>query len=138
MPGIKFASTPTNLERNWAPKIVITWQFYSSSQCHRCPSICHHQVQFFGVTILRVEALSGNLVHHCWTKHIKVNVHFTREKVTHKELEVRFVPNVDQIANVLTKPISQTIFEMLRSKLPMCDQQLRMRGNVDSNSRTIS
>lgn len=31
-------------------------------------------------------------------------------EVTHKELEVRFVPNVDQIANVLTKPISQTAY----------------------------
>ena len=56
---------------------------------------------------LRAATLAKNLVY-SWMKHIEIDVPFISEKVAHKELEVRFISTVDQIANVLIKPISQT------------------------------
>ena len=38
------------------------------------------------------KALSANPVSHSRTKHIEVDIHFIREKVAAKDLEVRYVP----------------------------------------------
>ena len=40
---------------------------------------------------------------HARTKHIKIDVHFVREKVVNKEIEVRYVPTEKQTADILTK-----------------------------------
>jgi hypothetical protein len=34
-----------------------------------------------------------------------------------KEIQIRFISSKDQLANVLTKPLSYSIFALLRSKL---------------------
>ncbi|KAL5581880.1 hypothetical protein UlMin_014322 [Ulmus minor] len=58
-------------------------------------------------------ALAANPVYHARTKHVDINVHFIREKVLSKSIEVRFVPSHDQIADCLTKPLSHTRFQFL-------------------------
>ncbi|KAL5578799.1 hypothetical protein UlMin_011241 [Ulmus minor] len=62
-------------------------------------------------------ALAANLVYHARTKHVDIDVHFIREKVISKSIEVRFVPSHYQIADCLTKPLSHTRFQFLRDKL---------------------
>ena len=50
--------------------------------------------------------LSANPVFHAWTKHIEVDFHFVRERVTRKLLDIRFIPTGDQLADGFTKPLT--------------------------------
>ncbi|RDX88019.1 putative mitochondrial protein, partial [Mucuna pruriens] len=49
-------------------------------------------------------ALSHNPVLHCITKHMELGTFFVREKVLNKYLIVSFVPSLEQVADILTKP----------------------------------
>jgi hypothetical protein len=55
-------------------------------------------------------ALSFNPVQHQRTKHIKVDVHFVRERVSRKQLSVQFVSSQEQFANILMKELSAPLF----------------------------
>lgn len=66
---------------------------------------------------LSVGSLASNVVFYSRTKHIKIDVHFVREKVVAKKLGVQYVPTQYQVADILTKPLTISRFELLRAKL---------------------
>lgn len=63
-------------------------------------------------------AMASNPVLHARTKHIEIDVHFVRDKVLKQELDVRYISSEDQLADMLTKPLSIARFQSLVLKLP--------------------
>ena len=64
-----------------------------------------------------VVPIAHNAVFHSRTKHMKIDVFFVREQVLAKQLSVVHLPTLDQWADIVTKPLSSTRFEILRDKL---------------------
>ena len=51
--------------------------------------------------------LARDPVHHQRTKHIDIRYHFIRERIEKGEVDVKYVPTVNMIADVLTKPLGR-------------------------------
>lgn len=60
-------------------------------------------------------ALAKNPQFHARTKHVAIQDYFVREKVATGEIEMRFVPTQEQIADGLTKPLPKVTFEAFRA-----------------------
>eukprot|EP00253_Pinus_taeda_P005554 PITA_05554 len=65
--------------------------------------------------------ISNNLVMHSKTKHIPIKYHFLREQVLEQKVKLEYVPSKEQVADILTKPLSRETFEYLRRKLGVVD-----------------
>lgn len=61
--------------------------------------------------------LGKNLVCHAWSKHIKTQYHFGREKFKSKEIDLIYCNTNENVADILTKPLVKEKFEFCRSKL---------------------
>ena len=62
-------------------------------------------------------SLSKNPENHARTKHIEVQYHFIREKVLEGLVDVKHVSTKDQLADIMTKPLTKQPFESNRLKL---------------------
>jgi hypothetical protein len=66
--------------------------------------------------------LSTNPVFHARTKHIKVDYHFVRERVSRKLLKIDFVPSRDQIADGFTKALPIRQLENFKHNLVVIEE----------------
>ncbi|RVW34622.1 Retrovirus-related Pol polyprotein from transposon RE1 [Vitis vinifera] len=64
-------------------------------------------------------SIAKNLVHHDRTKHVEIDRHFIKEKIEQKIIEVDYIPTQQQIADIMTKVVPRTQFDILLSKLGM-------------------
>ncbi|KAJ9565794.1 hypothetical protein OSB04_001760 [Centaurea solstitialis] len=64
-------------------------------------------------------AIANNPVLHSKTKHIEVRYHFIRDHVMNGDIELHSVPTEYQLADLFTKPLDVTRFNMLISELGM-------------------
>ena len=78
---------------------------------------------------LSAMALANNPVFHAHTKHIEIDYHFVREQVVSKQLQLCHVRTEEQLADLLTKSLSQHQFVYLRTKLPMATSLVSLRGD---------
>lgn len=68
---------------------------------------------------------------HSKTNHIEIDIHFVRDKVERKEVEITFVSTNDQFADLLTKPLTYPKFSFFRSKLKVFPKDLSLRRGVE-------
>ena len=66
---------------------------------------------------LGAKYLSANPVFHARTKHIEVDYHFVRERVSKKLLEIEYIASGDQIADGFTKPLTVRHMELFKNNL---------------------
>jgi len=64
--------------------------------------------------------LIANPTHHDRSKHIVVDYHFVRERVTHGEIVMHYVPTKFKLADIFTKGLSSSQFSFLKSNLSIC------------------
>jgi hypothetical protein len=65
--------------------------------------------------------LSENPVSHDRSKHVEIMFHYIRDMVQRKAVLIQYLPTNEQIADVLTKPLSKLKFEYFHDKLGMVE-----------------
>lgn len=75
--------------------------------------------------------MAENPVHHDKTKHVEINIHFTREKLEDQTLSIQHVSSKDQVAYTLTKSVSPRLFHELLSKLGCSNVYTKLEGGVE-------
>jgi hypothetical protein len=58
-------------------------------------------------------SVSKNHVLHSKTKHIPIKYHFLREQVTNRVVQLNYIPSIEQIVDIFTKPLAKTPFDYL-------------------------
>ena len=78
-------------------------------------------------------SLAANPVCHARTKHLEIDLHFVRDKVLQQDLEVRYVPSCDQLADCLTKALAaiQTSISQVQTRGHKAMFGKRDRGGLD-------
>ena len=75
-------------------------------------------------------SIAHNPVQHNWTKHVEIDQHFIKEKLSSGIICIPFVKYGDQVANVLTKAIGSQPFYVFLDKLGIRDIFVPAWGGV--------
>ena len=65
--------------------------------------------------------LSENLVFHDRSKHIEMRYHFIKDLVQRGAMKLQYIRIDEQIADILTKPLTASKFVYFRDKLGMAE-----------------
>ncbi|KAE8729397.1 hypothetical protein F3Y22_tig00003715pilonHSYRG00041 [Hibiscus syriacus] len=91
----------------------LSWITYTPQRIFILSTFHTHSVGY----IVSAVAPASNPVHHTRTKHIEIYVHFVRDMVLRKDLEIRYVLPHDQIEDCLSKALTSSRFQFLRDKI---------------------
>jgi hypothetical protein len=69
---------------------------------------------------ISVVYLSTNPVQHQRMKHVKIDLHFVREKVAIGQVRVLHVPTTLQFTDIFTKGLPSSVFNEFRTSLNIC------------------
>lgn len=82
--------------------------------------------------------LAANPMFHARTKHVEIDYHFVREKITSKDLSVCFVCSNDQLVDFFTKSPPSPRFNSLRTKLIVASALLACGGYYNTDTAFAS
>ena len=68
-------------------------------------------------------------------KHIQIDLHFVCDLVQRGSLQVRHVHTQDQLADLLTKPLSRQRTELLRYKIGLADGSSILRARIKTDCK---
>jgi len=75
--------------------------------------------------------LVDNPIVHTWSKHFELDVHFVRDHLQQKLIQLVHLPSQHQVANVFTKPLSFTSFDKFRQKhMIVPHSHISFRGDI--------
>ncbi|GKE03301.1 retrovirus-related pol polyprotein from transposon RE1 [Tanacetum coccineum] len=77
--------------------------------------------------------LYANPVYHSRMKHVALDYHFVREQVSAGQLRVLHISSQDQLADMLTKPLTRAPFLRNRSKIGVSNGSSILRGRIKNN-----
>jgi hypothetical protein len=63
--------------------------------------------------------LASNPIFHVHTKHVEADFHFVRDRVAKKNIQICFISSKNQLANVLTKPLTLLLFLIIGSSFEL-------------------
>jgi hypothetical protein len=79
-------------------------------------------------------AIASNPVNHARTKHIKVDIHFVLEKVLNRDILLKHISTLEQLADIFTKGHTAARFSFLHDKL-MDLPPISLRGGVKGENQ---
>ena len=93
--------------------VEITWIFYLFNELW----ISLRTIPLIWCDNIFIISIIFNPIFHARTKHIDLDYHFICEKVDNKELNVRFISTIDQVADIFTKDLHPNYQHYLQVKL---------------------
>ena len=72
--------------------------------------------------------MTENLVFHDKSKHIEIRYFYIRDLIQKGAIKLQYVSTDEQVADVLTKPLSRLKFEYFRDKLGVVRKDLPRKG----------
>ncbi|XP_052885316.1 secreted RxLR effector protein 161-like [Gossypium arboreum] len=106
---------------------AISW--CSKKQTTMALSSC--EAEYVAATMATQESC-WKLVFHARSKHIETHYHFVREKVLSQDIELLKIQTDEQVADIFTKALAKTKFEVFRGDLGIIDKKLALREAVTS------
>jgi hypothetical protein len=82
--------------------------------CDKVPLLCDNESAI---------KTAYNSVQHSRTKHIEIQNHFIRDHVSRGDIELAYMCNKDQLADIFTKPLDEARFGYLRNELHIIDSR---------------
>uniref|UniRef100_A0A803QE35 GAG-pre-integrase domain-containing protein n=1 Tax=Cannabis sativa TaxID=3483 RepID=A0A803QE35_CANSA len=82
---------------------------------------------------MSAKALASNPVFHTRTKYIKLDVHFVRDRVLQRIVELRYIPSQKQVVDCFTKGLTHSKFKAFIDKLGLINSPLRLKGGVKTD-----
>jgi hypothetical protein len=75
--------------------------------------------------------MTENLVFHDKSKHIEIRYHYICDRVQRGAIKLQYVRTNEQVADVLTKPLSRAKFEHFQDKLGISVTKIGKMGRSD-------
>lgn len=71
---------------------------------------------------------------HARTKHIEIDIHFIHDQMLAHQLDIRYIPSIDQLVDCFTNPLHLLQFKYLHDKLDLSFFSARLRGGHSLHS----